>query len=93
MKKKITSFRDLEFTKIPMHGAGSKKTIYVPFCNETGLVAVTFKAASNNVIPAKAGIQKLLKSLDSRLRGSDKLIIIRGSLNTIDEHRYKLRRR
>ena len=24
--------------------------------------------------------QKLLKSLDSRLRGSDKLIIIRGSL-------------
>ena len=37
-------------------------------------------AASNNVIPAKAGIQKLLKSLDSRLRGSDKLVIIRGSL-------------
>ena len=38
------------------------------------------KAASNNVIPAKAGIQNLLKSLDSCLRGSDKLIIIRGSL-------------
>jgi len=38
------------------------------------------KAASKNVIPAKAGIQNPLKSLDSRLRGSDKLIIIRGSL-------------
>jgi hypothetical protein len=43
-------------------------------------VKVQLKAASNNVIPAKAGIQKLLKSLDSRLRGSDKLIIIKGSL-------------
>jgi hypothetical protein len=39
------------------------------------------KATSKNVIPAKAGIQKRLTSLDSRLRGSDKLIIIRGSLN------------
>jgi hypothetical protein len=38
------------------------------------------KAASKNVIPAKAGIQNLLTSLDSRLNGSDKLIIIRGSL-------------
>jgi hypothetical protein len=38
------------------------------------------KATSKNVIPAKAGIQKLLTLLDSRLRGSDKLIIIRGSL-------------
>jgi len=37
------------------------------------------KATSKNVIPAKAGIQKLLTSLDSRLRGSDKLIIIRAS--------------
>jgi len=37
------------------------------------------KTTSNIVIPAKAGIQKVLKSLDSRLRGSDKLIIIRGS--------------
>jgi len=37
-------------------------------------------AISKNVIPAKAGIQKLFTSLDSRLRGSDKLIIIRGSL-------------
>jgi hypothetical protein len=37
------------------------------------------KATSKNVIPAKAGIQKLLTSLDSRLRGSDKLIVIRGS--------------
>ena len=41
-----------------------------------------FKATSKNVIPAKAGIQKLLTSLDSRLCGSDKLIIIRGSLNS-----------
>jgi hypothetical protein len=40
------------------------------------------KAPSRNVIPAKAGIQKLLTSLDSRLRGSDKLIIIRGSLKS-----------
>ena len=37
-------------------------------------------ATSKNVIPAKAGIQNLLYLLDSRLRGSDKLIIIRGSL-------------
>ena len=39
-----------------------------------------FKAASKNVIPAKAGIQKLLTSPDSRLRGSNKLKIIRGPL-------------
>ena len=39
------------------------------------------KATSKNVIPAKAGIHKLLTLLDSRLRGSDKLGIIRGSLN------------
>jgi len=39
------------------------------------------KATSKNVIPVKTGIQKPLTSLDSRLRGSDKLIIIRGSLN------------
>jgi len=40
----------------------------------------TIKATSKNVIPAKAGIQNPLISLDSGLRGSDKLIIIRGSL-------------
>jgi hypothetical protein len=40
------------------------------------------KATSKNVIPAKAGIQKGLKLLDSRLLGSDELIIIRGSLKT-----------
>ena len=45
-----------------------------------------FKATPKNVIPAKAAIQKLLTSLDSRLRGSDKLIIIRGSLNFCLEH-------
>jgi hypothetical protein len=38
------------------------------------------KATSKNVIPAKAGIYKSLTLLDSRLRGSDKLGIIRGSL-------------
>ena len=31
------------------------------------------KATSKNVIPAKAGIHKLLTLLDSHLRGSDKL--------------------
>ena len=46
---------------------------------------LNIKATSKNVIPAKAGIQKLLTSLDSRLRGSDKLIIIRSSLNFIGE--------
>jgi hypothetical protein len=39
-----------------------------------------FKATSKNVIPAKAGIQKFLTSLDSRFCGSDELIIMRGSL-------------
>jgi hypothetical protein len=38
------------------------------------------KATSKNVIPAKAGIQKGLRLLDSRLLGSDKLIINRGPL-------------
>jgi len=36
------------------------------------------KITSKNVIPAKAGIQKLLTSLDSRLRGSDKSEIYKG---------------
>jgi len=36
--------------------------------------------SSKNVIPEKAGIQKELTSLDSRLRGNDELRIIRGSL-------------
>ena len=39
------------------------------------------KATSKNVIPSKAGIHKLLTLLDSRLRGSDKLGIIRGYIN------------
>jgi len=43
-------------------------------------IMIKLKATSKNVIPAKAGIQKLLTSVDSRLRGSDKLIIIRGTL-------------
>jgi hypothetical protein len=37
-------------------------------------------ATSKNVIPAKAGIHNMLKLLDSRLRGSDRWGIIRGSL-------------
>jgi hypothetical protein len=41
------------------------------------------KGTSKNVIPAKAGIQKFLTSLDSRFCGSDELIIIRGSLKTL----------
>jgi len=41
---------------------------------------VIFKDTSKNVIPAKAGIHKLLTLLDSRLHGSDKFRIIRGSL-------------
>jgi len=38
---------------------------------------------SQNVIPAKAGIHKLLTLLDSRLRGSDKFRIIRCSLISV----------
>ncbi len=34
------------------------------------------KKALNNVIPAKAGIQKALKKLDARLRGHDDTKII-----------------
>jgi len=41
--------------------------------------SLNFKAPSKNVIRAKAGIHKLLTILPSRLRGSDKLEIIRGS--------------
>jgi len=41
------------------------------------------KVTPKNVIPAKAGIHKFLTLLDSRLRGSDKLGIIRGSLNAL----------
>ncbi len=36
--------------------------------------------SSKNVIPAKAGIKNQPKLLDSRLRGSDRLAIIRGTL-------------
>jgi len=41
---------------------------------------LSIKGSSKNVIPAQAGIQNYSKLLDSRLRGSDKLGIIRGSL-------------
>ena len=41
------------------------------------------KATSKNVIPAEAGIHKLLKLLNSHFRGSDELGIIRGSLNSL----------
>jgi hypothetical protein len=43
-------------------------------------IKVIFMDTSKNVIPAKAGIHKLMTLLDSRLRGSDKFGIIRGSL-------------
>jgi hypothetical protein len=46
-------------------------------------IRLKLKATSKNVIPAKAGIHKLLTGLDSRLRGSDELGIIRGSLKSI----------
>ena len=42
---------------------------------------VSIKGSSKNVIPAKAGIHNMLEFLDSRLRGSDRIWIIRGSLN------------
>ena len=48
----------------------------------------TIKGTSKNVIPVKTGIQKPLISLDSRLRGSDKLVIIRGSLNLTVTQQY-----
>jgi hypothetical protein len=38
------------------------------------------KVTSKNVIPAKAGIQNVLKSLDSCFRRSDEFGIIRGSV-------------
>jgi prepilin-type N-terminal cleavage/methylation domain-containing protein len=47
------------------------------------MVKELIKDTSKNVIPAKAGIHKLLILLDSRLRGSDKLGIIRGSLKSL----------
>jgi hypothetical protein len=43
---------------------------------------LNLKATSKNVIPAEAGTQKILISLDSRLRGSDELVIVRGSLKS-----------
>ena len=44
------------------------------------LFDLKIKSTSKNVIPAKAGIQKSLTTLDSRLRGSDKLVITGGGL-------------
>jgi len=40
-------------------------------------------ATSKNVMPAQAGIHNILIELDSRLRGGDKFVIIRGSLMII----------
>jgi hypothetical protein len=45
-------------------------------------------ASSKNVIPAKAGIHNILKLLDSRFHGSDKLEIIRGSLKFPESEQY-----
>jgi|GEM_PF-2705481 len=50
-------------------------------------IVVLIKATSKNVIPVETGIQKHLTSLDSRLRGSDKLIIIRGNLKYYSNNR------
>jgi hypothetical protein len=44
-----------------------------------------YKITSKNVIPEKAGIQKLLTLLDSRLRGSDESEINRGSHKFVGE--------
>ena len=52
--------------------------------NFAPLNPLRFKATPKNVIPAKAGIHKFLTLLDSRLRGSDKLGIIRGSLKSYE---------
>jgi hypothetical protein len=48
----------------------------------------TLKATSKNVIPPKAGIQKPLIILDSRLRGGDEFGILRGSLKTAGRNKY-----
>ncbi|MBS3907325.1 MAG: hypothetical protein KGZ49_09850 [Syntrophaceae bacterium] len=60
------------------------------YCQILCDMGVIIKTTSKNVIPAKAGIQKDLKSLDSRRSlsrtpmrgGSDELITIRGSLKS-----------
>jgi len=48
------------------------------------------QATSKNVIPAKAGIQKFLTLLDSRVRGSDRSMIIRGPLHILVNQGNKL---
>jgi hypothetical protein len=62
--------------KVPhkKRGTDERRSKFIP----TGKESIYIKAIFKNVIPAKAGIQKLLRSLDSPLRRSDKLIIIRG---------------
>ncbi len=50
------------------------------FISKNLFISLKFKATSKNVIPAKAGIQKLLTSLDRRFCGNGKLIMVRGSL-------------
>jgi len=56
--------------------------------NFESYLSLCFKATSKNVIPAKAGIQNLLITLDSHLYGSDELIIIRGSLKIEKGNRW-----
>ena len=46
-------------------------------------VANLITGSSKNVIPAQAGIQNQSKLLDSRLRGSNRLAIIRGTLKIL----------
>jgi hypothetical protein len=55
--------------------------IVLPDLGHRMISPMNLKDTSKNVIPAKAGIHKLMTLLDSRLRGSDKFGIIRGSLN------------
>jgi len=47
-------------------------------------MSIIIMETPKHVIPAKAGIQKLLALLDSRVGGSDERGIIRGCLIFID---------
>ncbi len=70
------------FQNTPCKIYNHNQTFRSNFVTEGLCQKVNFKGSSKNVIPAKAGIYKLLTSLDSRLRGSDKFGIIRGCLNS-----------
>ena len=43
--------------------------------------------STKGVTPAKAGVQKSLKRLDSRFRGNDKLVVLQlASMSIFDDH-------